>query len=82
MNTKIGDTSMQELGEIVAESKTLRELDVSWNVLRPQSYIALMLSLGANKTLKTLNLSWNRLVDPLETITDPPLDLFAETQQV
>ena len=77
VNTKIGDASMAEVGQIVAESRTLRELDISWNVLRPQSYIQLMESLGPNKTLQTLNLSWNRIVDTVETVTDPPEDPHA-----
>ena len=57
---------MQELGLMIEESKCLRELDISWNVLKPQSYNTLIASLKDNKTLLTLNLSWNRLVDPLE----------------
>jgi len=61
---------MQELGIMVAESKGLRELDISWNVLKPQSYNTLLAGLGSNKTLLTLNLSWNRIVDTTETIIE------------
>ena len=59
----ISDVAMQDLGVLVAESKWLSELDISWNELKPQSYNALIASLGMNKTLLTLNLSWNRIVD-------------------
>lgn len=38
VNSNIGDASMQELGHMLDESKSLRELDISWNVLKPQSY--------------------------------------------
>ena len=55
---------------IVAESNVIRELDISWNVLKPQSYNTLIESLGSNKTLVSLNLSWNRIVDSKETIIE------------
>ena len=55
---------------IVAESNVIRELDISWNVLKPQSYNTLIESLGSNKTLVSLNLSWNRIVDQKETIIE------------
>lgn len=62
---------MEDLGMLVAESKTLTELDISWNVLKPQSYNTLITSLGTNKTLQSLNLSMNRIVDSTETVIDP-----------
>ncbi len=46
VNAKISEQSMQELGLIVAESNVLRELDISWSVLKPQSYNTLIESLG------------------------------------
>lgn len=57
---------MQELGKILAESNSMRDLDISWNMLKPQSYNYLISSLGENRTLLTLNLSWNRIVDSTE----------------
>lgn len=57
---------MQELGKIIAESNSMRDLDISWNMLKPQSYNYLIRSLGENRTLLTLNLSWNRIVDSTE----------------
>lgn len=65
---------MDELGLLVKQSRTLRELDVSWNILKPQSYPTLINSLGLNRTLLTLNLSWNKLVDDLEIIEEPLVD--------
>lgn len=62
---------MQEIGHIVAKSKKLQELDISWNVLKPQSYNILIASLASNKYLLSLNLSWNRIVDSTETISEP-----------
>ena len=61
---------MEDLGHILSESKTIRELDISWNILRPESYNTLFASLGDNRTLLTLNLSWNRIVDSNETIIE------------
>ena len=57
---------MQELAQLVEESKHLRELDVSWNLLKPQSYINLINSLGENRQLLSLNLSWNTIVESRE----------------
>ena len=70
VNAKISDSSMQELGEMIEESGIIRELDISWNVLKPQSYKKLIEGLGSNKTLLTLNLSWNKIVDLQETVLD------------
>ena len=66
---------MDDIGIILAESKTIRELDISWNVLKPECYNTLITSLGENKTLLTLNLSWNRIVDSTETLFEEPIDL-------
>ena len=71
---------MQELGFLVAESKSLSELDISWNVLKPQSYNTLLAGLSTNKTLLTLNLSWNRIVDSTETVLDTPKKILYTTQ--
>ena len=65
---------MEDIGTILAESKTIRELDISWNVLKPESYNTLFAALGENKTLLTLNLSWNRIVESNETIIEEPID--------
>lgn len=64
---------MEDIGVILAESKTIRELDVSWNELKPACYNTLIASLGENKTLLTLNLSWNRIVDSNETVIEEPI---------
>ena len=72
VNAKVSQTSMQDIGVIVAESVSLRELDISWNILKPECYNALMSSIGENKSLLTLNLSWNRIVDSTETIIEEP----------
>ena len=50
---------MAELGMVLQESHRLQELDISWNNLKPQSYLNLIIGLGSNKTLVSLNLSWN-----------------------
>lgn len=67
----MGDASMEDLGILVSESKTLSELDISWNVLKPQGYNTLIESLGSNKTLQSVNLSMNRIVDSTETVIEP-----------
>ena len=54
---------MQELAELVSDSNSLRELDISWNMLKPSSYTNLLKSLGENRLLLSLNLSWNALVE-------------------
>lgn len=75
VNANISHTSMEDIGIILAESKTIRELDISWNVLKPECYNTLITSLGENKTLLTLNLSWNRIVDSTETLFEEPVEL-------
>ena len=75
VNAKVSQTSMQDIGVIVAESVSLRELDISWNILKPESYNTLIQSIGENRTLLTLNLSWNRIVESTETIIEEPLPL-------
>ena len=61
---------MQDLATLVEQSRTLRELDISWNLLKPQSYINLIRSLGENRMLLSLNLSWNSIVDGKELVVD------------
>ena len=68
VNCKITDEAMQELGMVLQESKTMQELDISWNVLKLQSYLNLIIGLGSNKTLVSLNLSWNTIFEGHETI--------------
>ena len=46
----------------------MQELDISWNVLKLQSYVNLINGLGSNKTLVSLNLSWNTIFEETETI--------------
>lgn len=65
---------MEDIGIILSESRTIRELDISWNVLKPESYNTLFTALGENKTLLTLNLSWNRIVETSETVIEEPFD--------
>ena len=68
MNCKITDEAMQELGMVLQESKSMQELDISWNVLKLQSYLNLIIGLGSNKTLVSLNLSWNTIFEGQETL--------------
>ena len=68
---------MEDIGMILAESRTIRELDISWNVLKPESYNTLFTALGENKTLLTLNLSWNRIVESIETVIEEPINASA-----
>lgn len=69
VNANIKDESMLELGTLVAQSDFLTDFDISWNLVKPKSYINLIQALQDNRVLKNLNLSWNRLVD--EQVTQP-----------
>ena len=54
------------------ESRHLRELDISWNLLKPQSYINLINSLGENRMLLSLNLSFNSIFESKEIFPEQP----------
>ena len=79
VNCRIDDNSMSELGMVLQESTRMQELDISWNVLKLQSYLNLIVGLGANKTLVSLNLSWNTIFEEIETIIKPEEKQFGET---
>ena len=65
---------MEELGLMIAESTRISELDISWNLLKPQNYSTLLAGLGSNKTLLSLNLSWNRICDSNEFFDEIVID--------
>jgi len=54
---------MLDIGLLLEESLYLVDLDLSWNLVKPKSYVNLIKALESNRVLKNLNLSWNRLVD-------------------
>jgi hypothetical protein len=66
VNAKIPEHSMTNLAELIEESDRLRELDLSWNVMRPKSYARLLTGLAENRYLTSVNLSYNTLVDAPE----------------
>ena len=70
VNANISDVSMLDLGSFVAESTTLTDLDISWNLVKTKSYINLITALGDNRVLKSLNLSFNSIVEEGEKITE------------
>ena len=63
MNANLSDTTMLDIGLLLEESLYLVDLDLSWNLVKPKSYVNLIKALESNRVLKNLNLSWNRLVD-------------------
>jgi Ran GTPase-activating protein (RanGAP) involved in mRNA processing and transport len=66
VNAKIPEHSIAKLAEMMEESDRLRELDLSWNIMRPKSYARLLTALGENRKLTSVNLSYNTLIDQAE----------------
>lgn len=55
--------AIEILSDIIARSKSLIELDISWNELRPVDMRGLLETIGKNRKLANLNLGWNGLID-------------------
>lgn len=58
---QLTEQCLSVLVDILNASKSLCDLDLSWNELRPQNLKALLVALSSNRTLSYLNLSWNNL---------------------
>jgi|LauGreDrversion4_2_1035121.scaffolds.fasta_scaffold61146_4 hypothetical protein len=56
-----GEKSIAKLCTLIAGSRHLIELDLSWNGLRPNNIQPLLECLAENRLIQNLNLSWNNL---------------------
>lgn len=63
VNAKIPEHSMNHLADLIEDSDRLKELDLSWNIMRPKSYARLLTALSDNRYLTSVNLSYNTLID-------------------
>ena len=59
----ISATVVKAVATFIQSSRTLDELDLSWNDLNPKDFAPLLENLNENKNLRILNLSWNTLID-------------------
>ena len=48
---------------LLQKSRSLVELDISWNRLAPDNMLDLLRVLGNNRQLQSLNISWNHVQD-------------------
>jgi len=55
--------------DLIVKSRTLIELDVSWNRLNPPDLVELFKILSRNRQLQVLNISWNNIQNPV--VVDP-----------
>lgn len=61
VDANLDEESMKAIVELVARSRCLIELDISWNSLRPVCFAELFEVLRDNRRLVSLNLSWNQI---------------------
>jgi hypothetical protein len=66
---------VKSVAALIHSSRTLDELDLSWNDLNPKDFGPLIQALNENKTLRILNLSWNALIDSSEQSAPPVFQL-------
>ena len=52
----------------VEDSRRLRELNVSWQCLRPASFNRLLSVVRENRNLVSLNISWNKFLEDQPTV--------------
>ena len=65
MHASFDERNEKELVEYLGETTSLKELDLSWNSMSQQAYIAILKCVVENSNMLTLNLSHNVLIhDP------------------
>ena len=75
VNVHHSETSFTKLCKYVRESRRLRELNVSWQYLRPTSFYQLFNVIKQNRTLVSLNISWNKFIeDQSMVLTDQHIE--------
>lgn len=63
VNVLHSDRSFENLVAFIEYSTYLKELDVSWQGVRPQSMLKLLKAIEQNRLLSNLNLSYNQLLE-------------------
>jgi len=61
VQAQLGNSHIDKLRRFIADSKFLKELDLSWNELGMKQMLDITKELASNRTLKFVNLSWNYL---------------------
>jgi Ran GTPase-activating protein (RanGAP) involved in mRNA processing and transport len=68
----IDTNTIGHIQELVARSRSLVELDISWNRLSPEDLRSLFATLAENRHLCSVNVSWNNI--QVHKATNPMLD--------
>ena len=63
VNAQVNDSCLKKIVPFIRSSRTLIELDLSWNIFRNKNLLEFFDAIGDNKQLQNLNISWNSLVD-------------------
>ena len=61
------ESSFEKLCEFVRTTHRLRDLNVSWQSLRPATFAQLLEVIKDNRFLQNLNISWNKIVEDQAT---------------
>ena len=82
----LNELGLDLLAEIVDHVRSLIDLDISWNGLRPNNHMKKFFeALGQNRSIQYLNLSWNNLMLPPapkkedQKSTAPMINVLANT---
>ena len=67
VNVHHSDASFSKLCEYVTESHRLRELNVSWQCLRPSAFAQFLRVIRDNRFLVNLTIAWNKLIEDQPT---------------
>ena len=69
------ESSFEKLCEYVRTSFRLRDLNVSWQSLRPAVFVQLLEVVKENRLLQSLNISWNKILeDQATTLTEEQIE--------
>ena len=63
VNVHHSDSSFAKLCEYVTESLRLRELNLSWQCLRPSVFFQFLRVIRDNRFLVNLTIAWNKLIE-------------------
>mmetsp|Transcript_9076 Transcript_9076/g.11082 ORF Transcript_9076/g.11082 Transcript_9076/m.11082 type:complete len:120 (-) Transcript_9076:147-506(-) len=63
VNVHHSELSFAKMCEYVKKSQRLRELNVSWQCLRPSSFYQLLEVIKKNRNLVNLSIAWNKFTE-------------------
>ena len=65
VNVNLNQSNYLALCQLIRVSRSLQDLDISWNGMQPKQMYELIDVIVENRSLQFLNLSYNNLHDPL-----------------